>query len=206
MSEASSLRTAQLFNWVQRIQSGDLAARNELLRAVQGRLQRLAEKMLRNCPRGGRWQEPEDLVQDTLLRLVQSLGQIEIRSVREFFGLASLHMRRELIDLARRCPRLESDFHSWPRNPGPDASQQSFQPEDSAAAAGDLDAWSAFHEAVEKLPAVEREVVGLLFYHDHTQAEAGEILQCSERQIRRHWQSACSRLHAAVKGQLPGAE
>jgi RNA polymerase sigma factor (sigma-70 family) len=203
MADPTSLRTTQLCNWVQRIQNGDLTARDELIRAVHGRLERLAQKMLRNFPRGGRWQEPEDLLQNTLLRLLQSLEKIEIRSVREFFGLAGLIMRRELIDLARCCHRLEADFHSWPRHQSSDTSQHAFQPQDASADSGDLSIWSAFHEEVEKLPVVEREVVSLIFYHGYTQAEAAAILQFSERQLRRYWQTACARLHEALKGQLP---
>jgi RNA polymerase sigma factor (sigma-70 family) len=67
-----------------------------------------------------------------------------------------------------------------------------------------LDLWAAFHAAVEHLPAAEREVVGLAFYHGWTHARIAELLQVSERTVRRHWQSACLRLNEALGGRLPG--
>ena len=69
---------------------------------------------------------------------------------------------------------------------------------------GELEMWRRFHEAVERLPAEEREVVGLAFYHGWTHARIAELLQTSERTVRRHWQSAGLRLNEALGGRLPG--
>ena len=46
----SSLHTTQLRRWVERIRKGDRAACDEMLRAAQDRLERLARKMLRRFP------------------------------------------------------------------------------------------------------------------------------------------------------------
>jgi hypothetical protein len=45
-----SLGTTQMRLWVSRIQAGEFAARDELLRAICGRMERLASKMLRGYP------------------------------------------------------------------------------------------------------------------------------------------------------------
>lgn len=57
-----------------------------------------------------------------------------------------------------------------------------------------LDMWTAFHERVKQLPAEEREVVGLIFYHGWTQAQVAELLQVNERTIRRWWVAAQMKL------------
>jgi RNA polymerase sigma factor (sigma-70 family) len=47
---------------------------------------------------------------------------------------------------------------------------------------------------VAKLPAQEREVVGLAFYHGWSQAEVAELFGVSERTVQRWWQSALLKL------------
>jgi RNA polymerase sigma-70 factor (ECF subfamily) len=67
----------------------------------------------------------------------------------------------------------------------------------------DMELWTRFHEAVERLPAEEREVVSLTFYHDWTQAQIAELFGVDERTVRRRWQAACLKLHRLVGGDLP---
>src|SRR4051794_2038709 len=93
--------TVQLHDCLERMKGGDRAAYDELLQKVCGRLDRLAHKMLRNFPKVQRWVEAEDVLQNSLLRLLRSIDKIEPKSVRQFFGLAAEQMRRELIDLSR---------------------------------------------------------------------------------------------------------
>ena len=63
--------------------------------------------------------------------------------------------------------------------------------------------WCAFHEAVERLPLMEREVVGLKFYHGWTNQAIGEVFGVSEKMVRKHWQSACMKLNDLLGGELP---
>ncbi len=67
----------------------------------------------------------------------------------------------------------------------------------------EIDRWTAFHEQVQKLPVWEREVVDLRFYQGWSQAEISELLQVSERQIRRHWVKACERLRETLQDGMP---
>lgn len=67
-------QTAQLHDWLDRVQAGDLAAREELLRGVGNRLERLARKMLRRFPGVHRWVETDDVLQSALVRLLRAPG------------------------------------------------------------------------------------------------------------------------------------
>jgi RNA polymerase sigma factor (sigma-70 family) len=58
---------------------------------------------------------------------------------------------------------------------------------------------------MEQLPAEEREVVGLTFYHGWTQAQIAELFGVDERTIRRRWRAACLRLQDLVGADLPEA-
>jgi len=190
---ADSLDTVRLHGWLDRMRAGDAAAREQLLRASCGRLERLARKMLRRFPGVARWEESGDVLQNAVLRLLRALRDVRPESVGAFFGLAAEQIQRELLDLAKHYygPCGQGANH---------ASQAPRDPAESGDALSELELWSRFHEAVEQLPAEEREVIGLAFYHGWTRARMAELFQVDERTIRRRWQSACLRLNRLVGG------
>jgi RNA polymerase sigma factor (sigma-70 family) len=203
----SSLQTTKLHGWLDRMQAGDPAAREELLRATSARLERLARKMLRGFPVVARWEQTGDVLQNALVRLLRALEDVRPPSVRDFFGLAAAQMRRELLDLARHYqgPHGPGAHHASRagRAGAEEVPDPALDPTDSAGAARELERWSAFHAQVERLPVAEREVVSLVFYHGWKQADIAALFQVSERTIRRYWQAACQRLSEALGGALP---
>jgi RNA polymerase sigma factor (sigma-70 family) len=200
-----SVHTAQLHHWLDRMRAGDLAARDELLRSVCSRLERLARKMLHGFPGVRRWTQTDDVLQNALLRLLRALQKVRPDSVRAFFNLAAEQIRRELLDLARHfqgCLGIGANHASH----GPDDGSQGplAQSPDPADDPDELDRWCAFHQRVEELPDDEREVVGLVFYHGWTQAEVAGLLQVSVRTVRRRWETALVKLHRVLKEEGPG--
>jgi RNA polymerase sigma-70 factor (ECF subfamily) len=191
-----SLHTLELRRCLERLRAGDPAARDELLRRACAQLERLARRMLRRFPNVQRWADTDDVLQSALMRLLRSLRQMEPpASMRQFYAIATEHMRRELLDLARHhCGPNRPEFHHASQLPDSEE-----RPGLEVAVAGDdpvdLERWCQFHEEVEKLPAEDREVVGLIFYHGWQQAEVAELLQITERTVRRRWSAAMVRLH-----------
>ena len=185
--------TTWLQRCLDRLRAGDDSARAELLTRACDRLARLTRKMLRADPRVGRWEQTDDVCQNAMLRLYQALGQVRPATPRDFFRLAALHIRRELIDLARH--------HFGPAGAG--RHHESVEPGPAAEVAGHADdpqrlaGWGEFHAAIEKLPDEEREVFDLVWYHELSQAEAAALLGVSERTLQRRWRSA-RRLLAGV--------
>ena len=202
-----SAQTTQLHRWLERIRAGDRAAPNELLVGVGARLERLAHKMLGRFPNVRRWADTGDVLQSAMVRLLNALKTIRPESMPEFFGLAAVQMRRELLDLARHygaARRVGTD------GAGPLPGDGADVPASDAAGrehdAGELEMWQRFHEAVERLPAEQREVVGLVFYHGWSQVQAAELFQVDERTIRRRWRFACLALRQALGGRFPGLD
>jgi RNA polymerase sigma factor (sigma-70 family) len=193
-----SLHTTQLHDWFQRMRAGDTAAGDELLRAVGGRFERLARRMLRNFPNVRRLADTGDVYQESVMRLLRSLKQLEPppATARDFLGLAAAHIRRELLDLAGWCGALKRRGEV-PLDAAHDAPSPAHDPDE-------LTAWQRFHEEVEKLPAAEREVVGLRFYHGWSEADIAALFGVTERTIRRRWASGCARLGQALGDDLPG--
>src|SRR5262249_9750031 len=96
MTEAT---TTQLQLWLERMNAGDGAARNELLAHAEKRLRRLALRRIRG--RRERWVEWEDVLRGAARGLCKALEGVKPPTVPRFFALATEMMRRELIDLAR---------------------------------------------------------------------------------------------------------
>jgi RNA polymerase sigma-70 factor (ECF subfamily) len=195
--------TVWLQQCVERWRAGDREAADCLFRGVGQRLEHIARKMLRGFPAVRERVDTGDVLQGSVLRLLNSLQRVQPESMRHFFNLAAVHVRRELLDLARHfsaegfVPRASGD-------PTTDSSNaDSLQAAEAPAEDDDFDLWCRFHEAVERLPEDEREVVGLMFYHGWTQAQIAELLGVNERTVRRRWQSACLRLNKLVGDKLP---
>jgi RNA polymerase sigma factor (sigma-70 family) len=183
-----------------RVQAGDRAAENALVRAIQGRFRKLARRMLNQFPDLRHVEQTGDVVQDSLVRLLRALKAVSPPTTRDFFNLAAEQIRRQLLDLARRHRRMPGP----PLKLGGDSSGEAPAPEDPAPPPDDLERWEQFHAAVEDLPAELREVVGLTFYHGWKQAQIAELFGVDERTIRRRWQAACLSLNDTLGGQLPG--
>jgi RNA polymerase sigma-70 factor (ECF subfamily) len=189
-----------------RLRTDNEAARLDLLNRATDRLTRLTRKMLRDYPGVHRWEQTDDVLQNAMLRLYRALQAVSPPSVVDFFRLAAVQIRRELIDLARH--------YSGPLGLGANHSSRAGVDEsagmaplldspDSTYDPGRLAEWTDFHVQVEALPEEIREIVDLLFYQGLSQAEAATALEVSERTVKRRWQAARLALHEALGGRLP---
>jgi RNA polymerase sigma factor (sigma-70 family) len=192
--------------WLDRFRAGDREACDALIRATGRRLERLARRMLRDFANLRPLTDTGDVLNGALLRLVETLRKIDPPppSARDFFFLAACHVRRELLDLARYYGTLKRGGER-PLSLGPaDSDGRGIDPADPVSEAPDaLESWTRFHEAVEQLPAEERELVGLRFYHGCTPAQVAELLGLEERTYRRRWRAACVALSQLVDGDSP---
>jgi RNA polymerase sigma factor (sigma-70 family) len=181
--------------------AGDGAAVDALLRYTCERLTSLTHRMLGDFRRVRRWTETADVLQNALLRLVGALREVKPQTPREFLALATLQIRRELLDLARRFygpqglgANQDSAAAAGPNVPTPDEkSDLSHEP-------CSLAQWTELHQQIDALPDEEREVVGLLFYQGLSQAEAAEILNVSVRTVQRRWHASLCKLHGVWNG------
>ena len=204
-----------------RMRKGDDAARDEMINVACHRLTNLSRKMFRDFPRLRQWEQTEDVSQNAAVRLRRALESITPGSPREFFGLASVQIRRVLLDMTRSVyGRKRSSGEGEDENAGPARPQmrvggvKSSQPDSDTVSGvdaadqthdpGKLSAWSEFHEQVEELPDDLREVVDMLFYQELTQQEAADAVGVNVRTIKRRWRDARIKLHEAVKDWLPG--
>jgi RNA polymerase sigma-70 factor (ECF subfamily) len=198
----SSRRSAILQQLLPRAAAGDEAAVDALLRHCGDRLTTLTRRMLGDFQRLRRWVETDDVLQNALLRLLAALRSVRPETPRAFFALASLQLRRELIDLARHFygPEGIGANHDSPA-PAGSGGPGRHDPADVRQEPASLARWAELHELMDGLPPEEREVIGLLFYQGLSQAEAAEVLNVSLRTVQRRWHDALCRLHRAWNGE-----
>ena len=180
-----TLDTVALRGLLPRLQANDPAARDELLRACERRLEALTRKLLRGFPNVKRWEDTGDVYQNAAPKLLRALEKLPVADTRAFFALAARIIRNQLIDRAR---------HYYGPN-GLGANHDSRDPAHAAAPdPAALDRLTALHEAIERLPADQREVVDLVYYHEWPQDRIAELLGVSTRTVRRLWSKALGRL------------
>jgi RNA polymerase sigma-70 factor (ECF subfamily) len=166
--------------------NGDSTANDALLSHACERLLRLTRKMFHAYPSLRRWEQTDDVFQNSMLRLHDALAAKPVKSVRHFFNLAGLQIRRELIDLGRHHfgPLGVAKKHHTDHQPSDNRDGALY---DQADEPEDLTSWSEFHAEVEKLPEAEQEVVNLLYYEGLSQSEAAQVLGLSLSTIKRRW-------------------
>jgi RNA polymerase sigma-70 factor (ECF subfamily) len=125
-------------------------------------------------------QPPLNLQVDELLgavteRLLKAMREARPQSVRQFFGLATQHMRWELNDLARR---LDEQPAAVELNEG-------FVPAPLSSASGLTPDGLRMLKAIDDLPQDEREVFDLVRIQGMTQTEAAQVLGVSPVTVKR---------------------
>jgi RNA polymerase sigma-70 factor (ECF subfamily) len=177
-SEASCINqvppstTINVQNWLDRYKAGDPAARNELLRHAQRRLEVMIRRMRRKFMNVHA--RTSDLRQDVMLRMDKALQRVPLSTARDYFNLAAFNIRLELLDHIRR-----------PRVPlGPDSVAVKAE-DDPPVLAG----WSEIHEWIKARPGEEGELWNLIWYNGLTQDEAAELLQIPRKTLCNHWQA-----------------
>ena len=199
MSDSNS--TIMVQHWLERLRAGEETAPRELLAISMKRLRQLSRKILADIPGVKRWEETDDVLQNASLRLWKALSAHHPSTPLDYFRLAALIIRRELVDLARqhfgvngmganlaRLPAFGSAAFSGPVQ---QAQNDTNNPEALAQ-------WTEFHEYIERLPDEERALFDLLWYQGLTQSEAATLLKSPERTVRRHWKTARMNLYDAL--------
>ncbi len=95
---------AEVEAWLQRHRQGDATASNQLVDLTYERLQVLTRPLVQRLSALKRSQEVNEVLHDAVVRLMNALQAVQPGSVREFYGLATLQIRRVLLDMAREAP------------------------------------------------------------------------------------------------------
>jgi RNA polymerase sigma-70 factor (ECF subfamily) len=168
-----------------------------LLARVVHRLHELCAALLhRSYPRLVR--PPLNLQADELLgavveRLLKALREARPRTVRQFFALASQHMRWELNDMARRLDEQPAAVELC----------EGLVPAPASSDTGLSPAARRILEALANLPEPEREAFDLVRIQGLPQAEAAEVLGVSAATVNRRLKHGLQLLRQALDDLRP---
>lgn len=169
----------------------------ELLSHASDRLHVLCSSMLsREYPRLTRPplnMHSEELLSGLMERLIKAMQKTHPPTVRQFFALVNQHMRWELNDLARRL-----DEHTRAAELGDD---QVPAPESSCSRLSSNA--RRMLEAIESLPAGEREAFELVRIQGMPTSEVAEIVGATERTVQRRLNRASLLLMSALSDLRP---
>jgi RNA polymerase sigma-70 factor (ECF subfamily) len=154
------------------------AVRALLDRAVRRLHQLCATLLHRSYPRLTRPPlnlQPDEMLSAVVERLLKALRQARPTGVRQFFALASQHMRWELNDLARRLDEQPATVELRDGLvPAPASSDSGLTPDGRRML-----------EAIGGLPEDEREAFDLVRIQGLTHGEAAEVLGVSAKTVQR---------------------
>jgi RNA polymerase sigma factor (sigma-70 family) len=183
----------ELQDLLDRLRTGDPAARRLLLERACERLRRLAGRMLHGSfPEVARRHELDSVVHETWMRLLPALEKSEPPSVADFFRLAAHKFRQVLLDMAqgeRRRVQREALGLS-----GADGSTSALSAASTTHDPARLALWTEFHEIVDSLSDQERAVFEMHYYLDLPQAEIARVLELHPRKVSYLWIAATEKL------------
>jgi RNA polymerase sigma factor (sigma-70 family) len=119
--------------------------------------------------------QADELLSAVVERLLKALREARPRTVRQFFALATQHMRWELNDLARRLDE----------QPGAVELREALVPGPASSGSGLTPNGRRMLEAIDGLPEDEREVFDLVRIQGMTQVEASQVLDVSVATVKR---------------------
>ncbi len=186
MDSADRAITRLLQSW----KSGDGAARDELVSLVYERLKKLAGGYMRG-ERAGHTLGATALVHEAYLKMAGA--EVDWQDRAHFFAVASMAMRRVLVDHAKRRGRQRR---------GSGARETVFD-EGLVVGAEPDPAILEVDEALEKLAAIDERkarVVEMTFFGGMSYAEVGEAMGVSEATVKRDLRMARAWLLREMKG------
>ncbi|MFN0105993.1 MAG: sigma-70 family RNA polymerase sigma factor [Bryobacteraceae bacterium] len=176
---------------LERISTGDAAAKEELMAAVYAELRRLAAGQMKNERPGHTWQ-PTALVHEAYTRMLGNRTP-NYADRAHFFATASQVMRRLLVDYARK------------RGAGKRGAGMfvTLNEEVDAEAGVDRDVLLVDDvlEELAKLDPRATEVVEMKYFGGMTESEIGQALGIHEATVRRDWKFARAWLAKRLAGE-----
>lgn len=179
-----------LTQMLNRMESGDASVSQELLETLYAELRKMAVAKMSRIPPGQTLQATA-LVHEAWLR-IQKSGTPQWENRRHFFGAAAEAMRRILIEQIRRKQRQRH---------GGELQRVDVEDVEISAEVKE-DRVLLIHEALELLTqedSVKAEIVKLKYFAGLKSEEIAEVLNISEKTVRRHWNVAKARLFQIIQ-------
>ena len=140
--------------------------------------------------------QPDEMLGAVIERLLKALREARPANVRQFFGLACQHIRWELNEMARRLDE----------RPAAEELRAETVPAPLSSDSGLTADGRRILEAIDQLPADDREAFDLVQIQGLSQAEAARVLEVSVATVNRRLNRGLRVLTATLADLYPGEE
>ena len=171
---------------LQLLKKGDENSKIQIVEFSFKRFGKLAKRMITSYPLLRTKADTDDLLQNFIIRLSKAIDSIVPKNSLDFFQLASVLMRNELIDMGRKLFGKDGAKKNFEQSTDPkflDAKEPGEEP-------SGISEWVEFHESIGKLPDDERAVFQLIFYQGFSHDEVANLLGISIKTVFRRWTKA----------------
>ena len=181
--------TSELADLLEKLRQGDPDARCRVVECRRGSAEEVDPQDAPWLPEGSPLGRNRRVSRTLFFASTVHWPTCGLKGYAEFYALAGMQIRRELLDLAKHFQGAQGIGAKHHSDRGRAAERKCADPLEPET----LEAWARFHEAVGCLPDEEREVVQLVWYDGMKRPEAAAVLGVSLATLKRRWQSA--RLH-----------
>ena len=160
----------------------------EMASRCETRMRLLARRMRRQFHVVRRWNDTDDILQESSMRLHRALRNVVPESELHLYRLACLQVRRVLLDLSREYAGRRSFAANHDTGHGDRLDRTIPDPREGGERdVVCLENWERFHLAAEALPRKLRDVFDLLWYAEFDQETAAGMLGITKRTLQRRW-------------------
>lgn len=181
------------------LQRGEQEALNQVIAACQFQIEKLARRQLEYHPEFRREaKDTGDIVQEASYSLSEALKTVQPESEQHLLRLAAMHVRRRMIDLARKFRGPQSPVALRATNVIRHAEGDIVRSDQAVTPATTPD-WQEylerFHQIVDDLPEHLRVTFEGRYYLEVDQKTIAETLDCDVRTVRRYWKAAVEHIN-----------
>jgi RNA polymerase sigma factor (TIGR02999 family) len=182
---------ADITRWLDSAREGDRAALDRVLTTLYHELHSMARRQL--AGQYGHTLDATALVHESYLKLLGARGNVHFDDRAHFFAYAASSMRSVVVDYAR---------NRRARKRGGDLKRVADIPEDIEGSLPLDEGTLSLNTALDKLAVADERLAKLVemrYFAGLSELEIAELMQRSERSIRRDWQKARLFLLAAMQ-------
>ena len=183
--------SAEITVWLDAARGGDRQALDRVLGTLYQELHTLARRQLSG--QHNQTLDPTSLVHESYLKLIGASGGARFEDRAHFFAYAASAMRSVVVDYAR---------NRMARKRGGDLKRVAEIPEEAESSLRLDENLLALDNALERLLAVDpklAKVVEMRYFAGLSEQEIADLMQRSERSVRRDWQKARLFLLASMR-------
>ena len=183
--------SAEITVWLDAARGGDRQALDRVLGTLYQELHTLARRQLSG--QHNQTLDPTSLVHESYLKLIGANGGARFEDRAHFFAYAASAMRSVVVDYAR---------NRMARKRGGDLKRVAEIPEEAESSLRLDENLLALDAALERLLAVDpklAKVVEMRYFAGLSEQEIADLMQRSERSVRRDWQKARLFLLASMR-------